>query len=665
MMRLNGVRHRIVYKCWWCVLVIGVGGFLTLVTLGVSTQGMSAEAPSDSIEAIDQIRSDVDGDAVPDRVGDTVTVAGRTYSGQGEFMLSGAFFVQDQTGGVAVRFSSEMSVGRGDSLHIRGVVEHENGLTQIEGLDYTAIDVQTRSPSPLPLTVAASQQEEYEGQLVQVQGRVIRVSSNEEGRHLLLAEQDEPTPPHLAVFVPHHHLQQIPLHQIEEGDQVEVTGALAQYDRSLPYTNYYQIWPRDENDLAQIGVVSPYLHTGIIVVIGVGLLVLLSLLTLRASVKRRTQELTESQARFQRLAEATFEGIIIHDEGTIVDTNTALVQMIGHDRDDLIGGDVVDIFSENTCHLIQQDQSEEKQSPYEAVVVRTDGTTIPVDVEEKRVTVEDRNVGVVALRDITERKRRETEILLAKREAEEMARLKSSLLNNMSHELRTPITSIIGYAELIINEPDGPHETFAERIRRSGERLSETLRAVLEMAQIEAGTLDLQASTVNVDVLAQEVVDSYAEMTDGESLQVKVEASEACTLETDGTLVYRILSNLVHNAIKFTEEGSVRVFVEPAVPGVQIRVQDTGIGIDEDFQSQLFDPFTQESEGRAREYEGIGLGLALTQRMVGLLGGTITVESAKGEGSTFVVMIPPLVGERQPMATAVKEGASGSFPSFD
>jgi signal transduction histidine kinase len=250
-------------------------------------------------------------------------------------------------------------------------------------------------------------------------------------------------------------------------------------------------------------------------------------------------------------------------------------------------------------------------------------------------------VRVVAIRDVTERKKWEQEILRAKEEAEEMAQLKSSLLNNMSHELRTPITSIIGYAELILNEPDTDHEDFALRIQESGQRLSRTLRAVLEMAQVESGTLEVTRTDVDVRLLVRKVVDrhrSTAEQKDL-TLQTQVRAPDG-SFYTDLTLVRRILDNLVHNALKFTEEGQVEVEVETDAGGMRLAVSDTGIGIAPDFREQLFDPFTQESAGRSRTHEGTGLGLALADRMVALLGGDVEVESVKGEGTTVVVWIP-------------------------
>jgi signal transduction histidine kinase len=142
-------------------------------------------------------------------------------------------------------------------------------------------------------------------------------------------------------------------------------------------------------------------------------------------------------------------------------------------------------------------------------------------------------------------------------------------------------------------------------------------------------------------------------MRDEDTLSLEVQVADAVEpLYTDRALAYRALGNLVHNAVKFTEKGMIQVEAEPADPGVRIAVRDTGVGIDPDVRDRIFEPFKQESEGRARTHEGTGLGLALTKRMVDLLGGTVEVESVKGEGSTFLLELPPVVPSEKTVVEA-------------
>jgi PAS domain S-box-containing protein len=414
---------------------------------------------------------------------------------------------------------------------------------------------------------------------------------------------------------------------------------LSQYDREAPYTASYQVLPRDPRDLDGNAEDGHY-RTVILVLVAGALLAVVVVLTLRSVIRRRTQQLVESRARFRRLAEATTEGIILHRDGNILDVNRALTDMMGYDRQELMGRSFQSVLSHSTRESGWEELRTATESPTEVVLVRKDGSSFPAEIDERVVTAAEQRVRVAAIRDITEQKRRETELVEAKEEAEEMARLKSSLLNNMSHEFRTPITSILGYAEVILEEPDADHEPFALHIRRSGQRLSRTLQAVLEMAQLEAGTTQVTPEDVEIGSVVQEVVREYAGGAGAEEVSVQVEGALSCVLETDRELVRRIVGNLLHNAIKFTQEGTVRVSVEAHDAAVVITVADSGSGIPAEFREHLFEPFKQASEGRARTHEGVGLGLALTKRMLDLLGGDIEVDSEEGSGTTVVVTVP-------------------------
>ena len=589
---------------------------------------------------IEQVRTDADENSVPDRVGDTVLVQGRALVRPGALPDSSLIFVQDATAGLAVQLPEGPNVRRGDSLLVRGVVEHQYGLTRIRGLDYRRVATMTDYPSPVPLPVTAAAGESYEGRLVRVRGKVIVNRTNDGGQYVLLEDEAENTEARLAVFVPNRRLDEIDLSSFGPGAEIAVTGVLSQHDRSAPYDDAYQVLPRDQADLEETSFMSGYYQSIIILIIAGAILAATAVFTLRVAVRRRTQQLTESRARFRRLAEATFEGILLHENGKILDVNRALTDMSGYSRQELLGCDVGTIFLDATHHSSPEGTRERSTSPYESVMLPKRGDRFPVEIEEKEVDLADRNVQVVALRNITERKKREKELLQAKEEAENMARLKSSLLNNMSHELRTPVTSIIGYAELIVEEPDIDHTEFATHIQQSGKRLSRTLQAVLDMAKLDSGTIRVSEERVNIESLLREVVNEHRPFASEKGLPIRMDTQGAIALRTDRVLLRRSVSTLVHNAIKFTDEGRVDVTVEPAASGVRIAVADTGIGIAADFRTDLFEPFKQESEGRTRTHQGTGLGLALTKRRIELIGGAIEVESRKGDGSTFTLEFP-------------------------
>ena len=576
----------------------------------------------------------------PTRIGDTVVVRGRASVGTGGLPDTSLIFVQDQTAGIAVQMPDGPAVRRGDSLWVKGIIQQQAGLTRLQGVQYERVNGLTRYPEPIPLTVSAAAGEGYEGQLVQVRGRVVANQANAGGQFLLLADPVPYAEARITVFVPRRRSDELSLDGFAPDDRVAITGVLSQYDRRAPYTASYQVLPRDPRDLNDDAGTNDHYRTIILVIVGGALLAVVVVLTLRSAVRRRTQQLVESRARFRRLAEATTEGIILHREGDILDVNRALTDMMGYGRDELMGRSFQSVLSKSTRKPDWDALQASSESPTEVMLVRKDGSSFPAEIDERVVTAAEQRVRVAAIRDITERKRREAELVEAKEEAEEMAQLKSSLLNNMSHEFRTPITSILGYAEVILEEPHADHEPFARHIRQSGQRLSRTLQAVLEMAQLEAGTIQVTPEDVEVGPVVREVVREYREPPQGDAVSVRMDVSASCTLQTDRQLLRRVVGNLVHNALKFTHDGEVQVSAEARGASAVITVEDSGSGIPSEFREHLFTPFKQASEGRTRTHEGVGLGLALTKRMLDLLGGQIDIDSEEEVGTTVVVTLP-------------------------
>ncbi|PEN13146.1 hypothetical protein CRI94_10895 [Longibacter salinarum] len=239
-------------------------------------------------------------------------------------------------------------------------------------------------------------------------------------------------------------------------------------------------------------------------------------------------------------------------------------------------------------------------------------------------------------------KQYQEDLVEAKEEAEEMSRLKSAFLANMSHEIRTPLTAILGFADVLATEAQSPHDELARLISRSGHRLMETLDSVLQLSRLEAGNLQLNPEPVNIIEEVREVITLMEPRAEEEEVDLHVEMPDhAVEGQLDAMAFFRVLGNLVNNAIKFTERGgSVNVSVRAENDMVVVVVQDTGIGMVPSAIPQLFGAFRQESTGTERSHEGSGLGLTIVRRLVDLMGGTIDVESTKGEGSTFTIQLP-------------------------
>ena len=266
--------------------------------------------------------------------------------------------------------------------------------------------------------------------------------------------------------------------------------------------------------------------------------------------------------------------------------------------------------------------------------------------------------------EIVNRKRTQEELLGAKRAAEDASRAKSSFLANMSHELRTPLNAIIGYSEMIEEEiQDTGHIQNIEDVRKieaAGKHLLALINDVLDLSKIEAGKMGLHLETFEVASLVQEMVSTLEPTVAKNANRLDLQlAGDLGTMRSDVTKVRQILTNLLSNASKFTDHGTITLTAQRSEDQkwILFSVRDTGIGISEQQQANLFKEFAQADVSIARKYGGTGLGLAICHRFAQLMGGNIGVESEIGKGSVFSVQLPT--------RTVVQETASPVAPKTD
>jgi PAS domain S-box-containing protein len=352
----------------------------------------------------------------------------------------------------------------------------------------------------------------------------------------------------------------------------------------------------------------------------------------------------------------------------IMDTSVAALVIVDADGNisfanepasDILGADVEDLAGERhhavgTLKELDGTEIPARRWPFQHVLEtgtpiserryvfeRPDGTERYLSVNGAPLRDPDGSLRqvVFSIDDITEQVQYEQELKAAKKEAEQANRLKSAFLANVSHDVQTPLSSILNHADLLRMEASDEHQERIELIKRSSNRLRNTIESVLDLSKLEAGAVE--ASVESLD-LADELLGTaeiFQPQAGGEDIALETDVEDPLPASLDPTMLHRITDNLLSNALKFTQAGgTVTLRAYGADDTVTLEVEDTGVGIDEDFLPNLFEAFARGPN--QNETEGNGLGLAITKHLTEVMGGTIDVDSEKGVGTTFTVRLP-------------------------
>src|SRR3989454_5468305 len=347
------------------------------------------------------------------------------------------------------------------------------------------------------------------------------------------------------------------------------------------------------------------------------------------------------------IVEQSSEAIWTKDlAGTITSWNSGAAAMFGYPPAEALGRalNVAESTPEEEEARMQRLVAGEKFS-YDAKAVTRSGTAIDIQVAVAPL-LDDNNrcIGSIAVaRDVTQGKRSEEELRLAREAAEAASQAKSSFLARMSHEIRTPMNGVLGMTELLLETGlTSTQRKYAETVQRSGENLLGIINDLLDFSKIEAGKLELENVDMDLRRTIEDTVELLAERAHVKGLELacSIPANLVTHVRGDPLRLGQILNNLVGNAIKFTEQGSVVIRVaglEETAQNVTMRfeVTDTGAGISAAAQSRIFEEFAQADGSTTRKHGGSGLGLAISRQLVEMMGGNIYVESVLGAGSTF------------------------------
>ncbi len=448
----------------------------------------------------------------------------------------------------------------------------------------------------------------------------------------------------------------------------------------MTYSSIGPIYQNHTTELSKISVLQAF--------IAANFLSGLPIAAILAGRRRLTQQLEDGQRELSLLTDSITDAVLkIDTAGVCTYASTSVRDVLGRAPEDLVGKLVAQVTHaearepiNDTLGKLLSGESDKERLTYRRFLDDEEGTPVFIEAD-CAVTVDpqtgERNGIVVSARDVTERVELELLLTRARRNAENAARSKSEFLANMSHEIRTPMNGVLGFAELMLqSELEPEHRRHTEMIVQSGRSMMLLLNDILDLSKIEAGQIAIDKSPVDLLATLSECIALQKPHAEKKGLELKLETvhangvSSGRSLEgaqgpwvvTDALRLRQIVLNLIANAVKFTEAGTVVVSCLIEETQFHIAVRDTGIGISPARLEMIFAPFTQGESDTARRFGGTGLGLTISRQLAELLGGTISVTSEPGVGSEFSLILPTVYA--QPEIPVLDEFEGGETPEL-
>lgn len=383
--------------------------------------------------------------------------------------------------------------------------------------------------------------------------------------------------------------------------------------------------------------------------------------------KKLLQEVSHQSALISSLLDSIPDLIFFKDtKGVYLGCNPPFAQLVGRSKEEIVGKTDYDMFDAKTAEFFRENDAKMMAScqarQNDEEVTYPDGRKVLLNTfKAPYFNNQGALEGIIGIsRDITERKKAEEELIVARHAAEDANRVKSEFLANMSHELRTPLNAIMGMGTLLSDTPLSKEQSnFLLKLNHASELLNHLVSDILDYSKIEAGEIQLEVVEVNIDAFLEHMEALFRESATqkGIVLAFSSDADVPSLIATDALRLTQIINNLLSNALKFTAKGQVGLLIrlknrrDTKHATLLFEVSDTGIGMRQEHIEALFQPFTQADNSTTREYGGTGLGLSIVRRLAHVMGGEIGVQSVEGRGSIFTLSLPVVVvqWERAPL----------------
>jgi PAS domain S-box-containing protein len=358
-------------------------------------------------------------------------------------------------------------------------------------------------------------------------------------------------------------------------------------------------------------------------------------------------QLAESEEKYRTYIYSSPDAFFMaNDQGKYLEVNEAACRMTGYSRQELLTMNIFDISHPDAIGKASADFEEMKKTgslSSEYLFLKKDGSKYFMQLDAVKVN----NNFLGFCKDTTERRLQEEQLKTAKHDAEFANRVKSQFLANMSHEIRTPMNGIIGMTDLLkLSKLTSEQNEMVKIIRTSSVSLLKIINDILDLSKIEAGKVELESESVDFKNLINENIGMFRILSNNKGIdfEIRIGRDIPNKIIVDKTRFIQVISNLAGNAIKFTEQGKIKIEIKKIKEignktELLVSVSDTGIGIKEEDIQRLFGDFTQLDNSLSKRFQGTGLGLAISKRLVELMGGEISVESRYGKGSTFYFTI--------------------------